>query len=281
MRISLVVATVGRTAELGRLLASLEAQTHQNFDVIVVDQNPDTRLEPILAGFAGKLEIRHLYLTDTPGASRARNLGIDHITGEVVCFPDDDCWYPEDFLQQVNDLLAADSGCDAIIGEAVDESGRPILPWRDRSGQATKPICWRRAVCFACVYRSRVLRKIGGFDESLGGGAGTPWGGGEDNDLMLRTIENGFQVRYEKHLQIHHPRIFRSFDEKSRVKRYSYALGDGRMLREHPMPMWWRVLFFGVPAGRTVLAMLKLAGEETRFHWTTCLGRIRGFRLSQ
>jgi len=51
--------------------------------------------------------------------------------------------------------------------------------------------------------------------------------------------------------------------------------------REHPMPMWWRVLFFGVPAGRTVLAMLKLAGEETRFHWTTCLGRIRGFRLSQ
>lgn len=277
MRISLVVATIGRTIELRRLLASLEAQTHRDFDVIVVDQNPDARLAPILADFAGKLEIRHL--TCAPGASRARNLGIRNVTGEVVCFPDDDCWYPASVLGQVNDLLAAHPEWDAIIGEAVDESGRPLLPWRDRSGQATKPICWRRAVCFACVFRSRVLRTIGGFDEALGGGAGTPWWSGEDNDLMLRVLEDGFHAQYEKALRIHHPRLFPSFDEQSRSKRYSYSLSDGKMLREHPMPLWWRVLFFGVPVGRMIVATLKLAGEETRFHWTTCVGRVSGFRL--
>lgn len=279
MRISLVVATVGRTTEVERLLASLQAQTHQDFDVIVVDQNADGRLAPVLAEFAGKLDLRHLTLSGTPGASRARNLGLRHVTGEVICFPDDDCWYPPDLLARVAELLTANPDWDAIIGEAVDASGRPILPWPERSGRATKPICWRRAVCFALIFRARVLKRIGGFDEALGGGAGTPWVSGEDADLMLRALENGFRVRYEKQLRIHHPRLFRSFDETSRSKRYGYSLGDGNLLRKHPMPAWWRVLFFGVPVGRTLLALLKLAGEETRFHWTTYLGRVRGFRL--
>jgi glycosyltransferase involved in cell wall biosynthesis len=278
MRISLVVATIGRTVELRRLLASLQAQTHRNFDVVVVDQNPDARLVPILAEFEGNFPLRRL--TCEPGASRARNLGIRNVDGEIVCFPDDDCWYPNDFLHQVDAAFASHSEWGAILGEAVDEAGQPVLPWRDRSGPATKAMCWRRAVCFVCVLRSSVLQRVGGFDESLAGGAGTPWASGEDNDLMLRVIENGFHVRYEKALRIHHPRLFLAFDAKSRSKRYGYSLGDGRLLRKHPMPVWWDVLFFGVPVGRMLVAMLKLAGEETRFHWATCLGRIRGFRLS-
>ncbi len=279
MRISLVIATVGRTVEFRRLLQSLEAQTHRDFDVIVVDQNRDARLSPIIADYADAFEIRCLTTAES-GASRARNLGIRAATGDVICFPDDDCWYPSTFLDQVNDLLTAHPDCDAIIGEAVDESNRPLLPWTDRSGRATKAICWRRAVCFALVFRSRVLRDIGGFDEARGGGAGTPWAGGEDNDLMLRAIERGFHVRYDRDVRIHHPPIFRSFDESSRSKSYSYALGDGKQLREHPMPIWWRALFFGVPLGRMALAALKLAGNEVRFHWATWAGRIRGFRLS-
>jgi glycosyltransferase involved in cell wall biosynthesis len=280
MRISLVVATVGRTVELKRLLASLEAQTHRDFDVIVVDQNPDARVAPILTDFARRLEIRHLMLTSAPGASRARNVGLRHVTGEVVCFPDDDCWYPEDFLHRLDALMTTHPGWDAVIGDVVDESGRPILPWRDRPGTVTRPICWRRALCAACIVRARVLQTIGGFDETMGGGAGTPWGCGEDNDLMLRAIERGFHVQYDETLRIHHPRLYGSFDDASRVKRYRYSLGEGGLLRKHPMPMWWRALFFGMPVGRMIVAMLKLAGDETRFHWTTCVGRLRGFRLS-
>jgi glycosyltransferase involved in cell wall biosynthesis len=280
MRISLVVATLGRTVEVRRLLASLETQSHRDFDVIVVDQNPDTRLVPILAEFAGKLELRHVPFSCSPGASRARNQGSRDISGEVVCFPDDDCWYPEGFLAQVNDLFTAHGDWDAVIGEAIDESGRPVLPWRDRSGQATKAVSWRRAVCFACIIRARVLDEIGGFDETLGGGTETHWPSGEDNDLMLRAIERGFNVRYEKALRVNHPRLFRSFDERSRAKRYAYSLGDGNLLRRYAMPLWWRLLFFGVPVGRTMLAMLKLASDEAKFHWVTWVGRVRGFRLS-
>jgi len=44
VRVSFIVATAGRTGELYRLLDSLAAQTHQDIEVVVVDQNPDDRL---------------------------------------------------------------------------------------------------------------------------------------------------------------------------------------------------------------------------------------------
>ena len=47
-RFSLIVCTVDRVAPLGRLLASLAAQSMTDFEIIVVDQNADERVAPIL-----------------------------------------------------------------------------------------------------------------------------------------------------------------------------------------------------------------------------------------
>lgn len=275
VRFSLVVATLGRTAELRRLLDSLEQQTHQDFDVIVVDQNVDERLLPILSDFDGRLDLRRL--TSPPGVSRARNQGIREVTGEVVCFPDDDCWYSIDLLQNLDRLLAKNPKWHAVMGEAVDEFGQRILPWPDRSGRATKPVSWRQALAVACFVRAEILRRVGGFDESIGPGADVPWGCGEDNDLMLRIIESGYHVQYEKSLRVNHPRMFLSFDEPCRAKRYKYSLGDGRLLRKHPMPLWWKMLFFAVPVCRMMFAIARLRGAEAKFHWVTAEGRVKGF----
>jgi glycosyltransferase involved in cell wall biosynthesis len=49
MRFSLIVATIGRTAELRSLFESPAVQTHRDFEVIVVDQNPDDRVVQTLA----------------------------------------------------------------------------------------------------------------------------------------------------------------------------------------------------------------------------------------
>src|SRR5271168_3016732 len=97
-RFSLIVATIGRTEEFGFLLQSLAEQTFRDFELIVVDQNSDDRLIPFLehwngtvAGLAntpGSLSAI-IHLRCAPGVSRARNLGLQYCTGEILAFPDD------------------------------------------------------------------------------------------------------------------------------------------------------------------------------------------------
>ena len=275
MRFSLVIATLGRTTELQRLLTSLGNQTYRDFEILVVDQNTDGRLLPILNAWENRLEIRRR--VSKPGLSRARNLGLQAITGEVVCFPDDDCWYPENLLGRVNQLLTANAGWRGIVGDSINQFGKPTLPWRDREGRLTPSMSWRRAISYAIFVRSEVLRKVGGFDETLGVGSGWPWGSGEDNDLVLRALQTGFYVQYDPSIQVHHPELFRSFDKAGFAKRYKYALGDGRLLRKWPMPVWWGLLFFSVPVCRALLALARFNGREAYFHLLTAAGRIKGF----
>ena len=48
MRYSIILATVDRARELHPLLLSLKAQTCLDFELLVIDQNPDDRLKGVL-----------------------------------------------------------------------------------------------------------------------------------------------------------------------------------------------------------------------------------------
>ena len=76
-RVSLVVATLGRVAALDVLLASLAAQAGPSFEVVVVEQNGDGRLDAVLARHGAAMPIRHLR-SPTRGVSHIRNLGLLH-----------------------------------------------------------------------------------------------------------------------------------------------------------------------------------------------------------
>lgn len=275
MRFSLIVATIGRTAELKRLMESLAMQTYRDFEVIVVDQNTDDRVAQILAPFASQMQIKHL--VSQYGLSRARNWGLKAVSGDVVAFPDDDCWYPASLLEQIRNFLSRQEALDGLICHLVDEAGSAILPWNDKAGPVSPAISWRRTGTCLFFLRKKVVDRMGGFDETLGPGAKTPWGAGEDNDYMLRVLELGFNIYFDPALTIHHPQMFLSWDDAARQKKYRYSLGDGHLLRKHPMPLWWKMAFFGVPLVRLVLAILKCAGDEARFHWVTFTGRFHGY----
>ena len=58
--VDLVVATVSRRLELERFLESVASQSYRNVRVIVVDQNDDDRLDPVLERLQGNLSILRL-----------------------------------------------------------------------------------------------------------------------------------------------------------------------------------------------------------------------------
>ena len=51
--------------------------------------------------------------------------------------------------------------------------------------------------------RREVVRDYS-FDESLGVGAGTPWGAGEETDYLLRLLEDGHRIFYDPAIAIWH-----------------------------------------------------------------------------
>ena len=276
MKFSLIVATCGRGAELHRLLESIAAQHYPDLEVIVVDQNADDRVLRVIRPFVGKLEIRHCI--SAPGASRARNVGLAQATGDIIGFPDDDCWYPENALGHVADFLASAGEWDGIIGHTVDEHGRNTFPWRDTAGPLSAAMSWRRAVTYVYFLRRHAVMAVGSFDESLGPGAGIQWGAGDDNDFMLRALKTGARVYFDPDLSVHHPPLFPGFDAAAIDKRARYSRSDGRVLRKHPMPLWWMLAFFGMPLARLLVALPARDRAQLRFHWVTFLGRVNGFR---
>jgi glycosyltransferase involved in cell wall biosynthesis len=231
--ISLIVATVGRTGELERLLASLERQIFKDFEVIVVDQNGDDRLVPILASYSG-LVLQHL--RSRRGLSIARNVGLRYATGDIFAFPDDDCWYPSDLLQSVYLWFQNRSDFDLLSAVARSADDAPVGPnWPSAGCKVSKRNIWACSVSTTIFIRRSVCRLIGGFNEQIGVGANTNYQSGEETDYLLRAMEKGCRMWFEPGLTVHHPPLH----DIERLKRvtYPFALGSGYILRQHHFPL--------------------------------------------
>ena len=167
MRFSLVVTTLGRTQEVERLMSSLDIQTYRNFELIVVDQNKDDRLAFLFKRFEKRFAITRI--GSERGASRGRNAGIRIARGNVISFPDDDCWYPPTLLQRVAALLSAHPEWDGLAGRPAEAQR-----WSSRPGRITRTNAWGRAIEWTLFHRRDVVRRIGYFNETLGPGINPP-----------------------------------------------------------------------------------------------------------
>lgn len=275
MKFSLVAATLGRTAEMERLLASLNSQTHRDFELIIVDQNSDDRLVSVLEPYRTRFPI--MRVSSERGLSRARNVGLEYATGDVVGFPDDDCWYPPDLLENAARLLRECPEVDGISGRATDESGSFDARFDQMAGLLEIPNVWRRTSSFSIFVRRRVFESIGGFDEELGVGSGTVWGGGEDIEYALRAVRRGLKIYYDPALVVFHPHALASGYREMSGRAYSYGAGIGRVWQKHDYPV--RLVAYSLlrPAGGAALALLSARPDKARYHWNGFRGRLRGW----
>ncbi len=202
----LVVASVDRVEQLGKLLASLGRQTHRDFRVLLVDQNEDDRLEEVLRG-QPSLRVEHL--RSARGLSRSRNVALPAVEADLVAFPDDDCVYPDDLLECVARRFAADPALDGLTGRAVDAGDKSSPSWARDPARLTRKNLWNRAISFAIFLRSDLVRSVGYFDEQLGLGSGTSWSSGEETDYLVRAVDGGARIEYDPELVVVH-------DEKPR-----------------------------------------------------------------
>ena len=276
--ISMVVTTMGRDKELTRLLDSLLAQNDANIEVIIVDQNSDERLAPIVANFVDKLPVRRIK-TEIRGATRGRNLGVSHSEGEWLFFPDDDSWYDADFVKRLREFIRTEPA-DIYSGRAVDADGKEIMvPMLPADAEITRENVWNVMIEWTVALRTGTFRAVGGFDEHVGVGAGTIWASGEIQDLVLRCLEHGARGLYRRALYGHHPELDLTLSEEAQIRKmYGYSVGYGFIMHRHGFGL--RSMVIPVLRPLAGLFLYTLTGKMSRAKRSLRIlqGRIIGWR---
>jgi glycosyltransferase involved in cell wall biosynthesis len=121
MKFSVIVPTLNEARYLPRLLKSLQAQTSQDFQVIVVDGGSLDSTQSIAESFGAKVFV----LNGSPEFP-ARNFGASHSQGSLLIFTCADVVLPKFSLEKIETLV--DRGeIEAITGPDVPYDGDAIL----------------------------------------------------------------------------------------------------------------------------------------------------------
>lgn len=274
MKMSLILATVDRLAEVERFLDKLSLQTYRNFELIVVDQNQDDRLVPLIARYKDQFPIRRL--RSARGLSKARNVGLRHARGDIVAFPDDDCWYAPDLLDKTVRLFARHAMIPVITGRSIGIDGRNTVGKFDKTeGYVDKLNVWRRAVSFTIFLKAEAADSIGEFDEEIGVGANTIYRSGEETDYLLRAIDR-FPVYYDPDLTVYHLNPLKRFTPQISRRAYQYGCGFGRVVAKHRYPVRFKAKALLKPFVGAIMFGTTLQFPKSRYYWNAFRGRLRG-----
>jgi glycosyltransferase involved in cell wall biosynthesis len=274
MKFSLIMATIGRYAEVERFMRFLSRQTYPNFELLIVDQNDDDRLLPLIQQYKTKFTLIHLRSEN--GLSLARNVGLRYISGDFVSFPDDDCWYDRQALENVYKLFHQYPQYAGITGRAIDGKGQDAAGKYDKTSGLVDAInVWRRAISFTIFLRREVCNAIGGFDEEIGVGAKTIYGSGEETDYVLRAIRK-YQVFYCHRFTINHPNPLVQYSPQVISRGYRYGCGFGRVVQKHGYNYRFKLRALARPFLGMMLYISAFQLPKSHYYWNTFRGRLRG-----
>jgi hypothetical protein len=185
-----------------RLFRSIEGQRFNgSFEVWVVANPPDARVEECLKDF--RLN-GHYVASARKGANIARNLGIEHAKGKVLCFVDDDCvMRDQHFLQKHWDGHAQNAEFSALGGPYLLPPGRSaasVTYHREQMNWLKQGVSPRFGANYLlggnCSFKRSVFERFR-FEERLAFG-------GTETELFFRMKKAGLMVGFEPALEIEH-----------------------------------------------------------------------------
>ena len=169
--VSVVIPTRGRWSLLSRTLGGALRQDDVELEVVVVDDGSCDETPERLAQL-GDERVRVMRHEVPRGVAAARNRGIAQARGEWVAFlDDDDLWAPCKLRTQLDAGSAGGAGFAYSAVVAVDSSRRVTRSLPFPSPEELMRLQLRQSVLPAggsnVVVRTDLVRRLGGFDESL------------------------------------------------------------------------------------------------------------------
>ena len=164
--VSCVIPVFCRSKMLREAVASVLAQTHENFELIIVDDGSTDDTPQVARGLARR-HPEHVRFFQQPnaGPGSARNRGLQEARGEFIQYLDsDDLLEPRKFELQVKALEDnSEAGVCYCVTLRRDPKTGQMIPWAKtdqhiestfpdflpKRGWATLTPLWRRSVCDA------------------------------------------------------------------------------------------------------------------------------------
>lgn len=170
-KVSVIIPTYNRSELLKKAIKSLENQSHQNFEIIIIDDfSTDDTAEVVNE----MKDDRIIYLKheSNKGGSEARNTGIQRATGSFIGFLDsDDQWLPDKLEKQLKQFeRQPDVGVVYTGVQVVNENNQPtrkIVP--KYSGEILPKLFESNCIdtTSSVLVKKEILDQVQGFDASL------------------------------------------------------------------------------------------------------------------
>lgn len=272
MIITLIQTAREREKELVRFINSLLNQGDiilAQVQYIFVDQGNNRAL---FADIENKVA-QFVYVQIQPSSlSFARNAGLKYATGDVVSFPDDDCWYPRSVLSLVLRELA-EGKISGITGRVMSEDGVNYNMYpEDAKFLSPENLCGASSIG---IFLKRIETLV--FDENIGVGTSKGIGSGEESDYLIRFIKEGNSVRYNPELIIYHPINLQKRDNDYLKKSYSYAIGASYIAKKNKLGLCHRLKLLIRPLAGVFVFAIKGDLYLSKRSWYIFKGRVKGF----
>ena len=208
-KVSVLIPTIRRYPYLRTLLGQLRNQTVPPYEIIVVDQTPQSERDADLPKDFSDLPVRWHYL-DKPGQCSSRNMGLRYAQGDYVLFVDDDDEVSSDLIEKHLRNLNVYK-CSISSGAAL-EPDQKELPADFRFLRLSNVFPTNNT-----MIRKDVLRKTGLFDLAYDHGQRA------DHDLGMRLYLAGELMVLDPSICLlhHHAPMGGLREHKARVHTYA------------------------------------------------------------
>ncbi len=232
IEISFIIPVYNRPDEIKELLESMIRQTVNEFEVIIVEDGSNVKCEKVLEQFVDKLNLKYFY-KDNSGPGQSRNYGYERAKGNYCIFLDSDCVLPQNYFEIVQSVLKTDyvdafGGPDAahsnfsILQKAINYSMTSFFTTGGIRGSSEKLEKFHPR-SFNMGYSREVFDTTKGFSKMRFG---------EDIDMSIRILQNGFKTRLIKDAYVYHKRrtSFRQFFKQI----FNSGIARVNLYKRHP-----------------------------------------------
>lgn len=139
--VSIITPSFNSEKFISDTIQSVQNQTHQNWEMIIVDDGSVDKTVSIIKTFLEDKRIQLYQLEQNSGTGIARNKAVSLAKGRYIAFLDsDDLWKPEKLQKQLEFMLSENQPFTFSFYECIDEKGKAL----DKMIEAPKILTYKK-----------------------------------------------------------------------------------------------------------------------------------------